>query len=202
MPSSGISLKTKDTQPVSSGVGLSKATPTALLGELLSSALAPLKASSPLSPPHGQPSPAPSLLPQPRMTLAISSIPLYQLHLQEATTVHQCVYKSLSRASQPASLRKPPVVMASPLGQAGWGPAPLSQHTCCSPSQALKMAILGASLVDQHTHSRYAAAAAAKLFQSCPTLCDPIDCSPPGFPVPGIIQARTLEWVAISFSNA
>ena len=47
-----------------------------------------------------------------------------------------------------------------------------------------------------------AAAAAAKSLQSCPTLCDPIDGSPPGFPVPGILQARTLEWVAISFSNA
>ena len=45
-------------------------------------------------------------------------------------------------------------------------------------------------------------AAAAKLHQSCLTLCDPIDGSPPGFPVPGILQARTLEWVAISFSNA
>ena len=44
-------------------------------------------------------------------------------------------------------------------------------------------------------------AAAAKSLQSCPTLCDPIDGSPPGSPVPGIIQARTLEWVAISFSN-
>ena len=44
--------------------------------------------------------------------------------------------------------------------------------------------------------------AAAKLFQSCPTLCDPRDGSPPGSPVPGILQARTLEWVAISFSNA
>ena len=46
------------------------------------------------------------------------------------------------------------------------------------------------------------AAAAAKLLQSCPTLCDPIDGSPPGSPVPGILQARRLEWVAISFSNA
>ena len=46
-----------------------------------------------------------------------------------------------------------------------------------------------------------AAAAAAKKLQSCPTLCDPIDSSPPGSPVPGILQARTLEWVAISFSN-
>ena len=47
-----------------------------------------------------------------------------------------------------------------------------------------------------------AAAAAAKSLQSCPTLCDPIDGSPPGSPVPGILQARTLEWVAIAFSNA
>ena len=62
----------------------------------------------------------------------------------------------------------------------------------------------------EHTHSsnpsmvtsRAAAAAAAKSLQSCPTLCDPIDGSPPGSPVPGILQARTLEWVAISFSNA
>ena len=46
------------------------------------------------------------------------------------------------------------------------------------------------------------AAAAAKSLQSCPTLCYPIDGSPPGSPVPGILQARTLEWVAISFSNA
>ena len=50
--------------------------------------------------------------------------------------------------------------------------------------------------------SDYAAAATAKSLQSCPTLCDPIDGSPPGSPVPGVLQARTLEWVAISFSNA
>ena len=48
----------------------------------------------------------------------------------------------------------------------------------------------------------HAAATAAKLLQSCPTLCDPVDGSPPGSPIPGILQARTLEWVAISFSNA
>ena len=48
----------------------------------------------------------------------------------------------------------------------------------------------------------YGAAATAKSLQSCLTLCDPIDGSPPGSPVPGILQARTLEWVAISFSNA
>ena len=48
----------------------------------------------------------------------------------------------------------------------------------------------------------YAMLCYAKSLQSCPTLCDPTDGSPPGFPVPGILQERTLEWVAISFSNA
>ena len=51
-------------------------------------------------------------------------------------------------------------------------------------------------------HWSHLHAAAAKSLQSCPTLCDPIDGSPPGSPVPGILQTRTLEWVAISFSNA
>ena len=51
-------------------------------------------------------------------------------------------------------------------------------------------------------HLKYAAATAAKLLQSCLTLCNPVDGSPPGSPVPGILQARTLEWVAISFSKA
>ena len=55
-----------------------------------------------------------------------------------------------------------------------------------------------------HPHSTVftCLAAAAKSLQSCPTLCDPIDGNPPGFPVPGILQARPLEWAAISFSNA
>ena len=51
-------------------------------------------------------------------------------------------------------------------------------------------------------HHGKAAAAAAKSLQSCPTLCDPRDGSPPGPPIPGILQAITLEWVAIAFSNA
>ena len=55
---------------------------------------------------------------------------------------------------------------------------------------------------DDTTLMAESAVAAARSLQSCPTLCDPIDSSPPGFPVPGILQARTLEWVAISFSNA
>ena len=56
------------------------------------------------------------------------------------------------------------------------------------------------SVLESRTYCLFAAA--AKLLLSCPTLCDPIDGSPPGSPVPGILQARTLEWVAISFSNA
>ena len=62
-------------------------------------------------------------------------------------------------------------------------PPPLSTHTV-------------------HIHITAAAAAAAKSLQSCLTLCDPIDGSPPDSLVPGILQARTLKWVAISFSNA
>ena len=64
----------------------------------------------------------------------------------------------------------------------------------------------GVAVFSAHTHTHMPVciyiAAAAKSLQSCPTLCDPIDGSPPGSPVPGILQARTLEWVAISFSNA
>ena len=55
---------------------------------------------------------------------------------------------------------------------------------------------------NQSSQGIYAAVAAAKSPQSCLTLCDPIDGSPPGSPIPGILQARILEWVAISFSNA
>ena len=55
---------------------------------------------------------------------------------------------------------------------------------------------------EQGVYDEAAATAAAKSLQSCLTLCDPIDGSPPGSPIPGILQARTLEWVAVSFSNA
>ena len=56
-------------------------------------------------------------------------------------------------------------------------------------------------IVKHHKDSLCDNSHAAKSLQSCPTLCDPIDVSPPGSPIPGILQARTLEWVAISFSN-
>ena len=66
---------------------------------------------------------------------------------------------------------------------------------CVLSSSIKQMTILSFPWFGQDT-------AAAKLLQSCPTLCDPIDGSPPGSPVPRILQARTLEWIAISFSNA
>ena len=62
----------------------------------------------------------------------------------------------------------------------------MAEYFCCSPETVTTLLI----------------GYAAKSLQSCLTLCDPIDDSPPGSPVPGILQARTLEWVAISFSNA
>ena len=70
---------------------------------------------------------------------------------------------------------------------------PLSQFIPSSPSPSFHKSILYVCIS--------AAAAAAKSLQSCPTLCDPVDSSPPGSSVPGILQARILEWVAISFSH-
>ena len=60
----------------------------------------------------------------------------------------------------------------------------------------------GIKIAKRNINNLIYADAAAKSLQSCPTLCDPIDGSLPGSPVPGILQARTLEWVTISFSNA
>ena len=72
-----------------------------------------------------------------------------------------------------------------------------------SPCRGALRSIQGEDCLRRTTEERAtAAAAAAKSLQSCPTLCDPIDGSPPGSPVPGILQARMMEWVAISFSNA
>ena len=75
-----------------------------------------------------------------------------------------------------------------------------------SPTESKRLFNTSVSLLLSHIHNyRYhlsVAAAAAKLLHSCPTLCNPIDGSLPGTPVPGFLQARTLEWVAISFSNA
>ena len=88
--------------------------------------------------------------------------------------------------------------------------APLSmEFSAAAASAAAKSLQLCPTLCDPIDSSLFyfvllmaVAAAAAKSLQLCPTLCDPIDGSPPGSAVPGILQARTLEWVAISFSNA
>ena len=90
----------------------------------------------------------------------------------------------------------------------------LYRHYCSNPNAAIAtnfiymacilkvLSTFDKIVLFQNTKEIKAVAAAAKSLQSCPTLCDPIDGSPPGSPVPGILQARTLEWVAISFSNA
>ena len=68
--------------------------------------------------------------------------------------------------------------------------------------EKLKLLLFLDNLANYVTNPSYKiAAAAAESLQSCPTLCDPIDGNPAGSPVPGILQARTLEWIAISFSN-
>ena len=69
-------------------------------------------------------------------------------------------------------------------------------------SPALQVDSLPAEPQGKPKNTRVGAAAAAKSLQSCRTLCDPIDGSPPGSAIPGILQGRTPEWVAISFSNA
>ena len=77
-----------------------------------------------------------------------------------------------------------------------WQPTPVF-----SPGESLgQRRLAGFSLWGSKELDMTAAVAAAKSLQSCPTLCDPIDGSPPGFPVPGIFQARVLEWGAIAFS--
>ena len=91
-----------------------------------------------------------------------------------------------------------------------------AEHLPFSVSVSLLISLFSISFYHKSTHNwfekfwelirqlyqLYTAAAAAKSLQLCPTLCDPIDSSPPGSPVSGILQARPLEWVAISFSNA
>ena len=83
--------------------------------------------------------------------------------------------------------------------------SPIRDRTCvsCIGRQSLyRLSHQGSPYYKMLGGRELPAAAAAKLLQSCPTLCNPIDRSPPGSPIPGILQARTLEWVAISFSNA
>ena len=80
-----------------------------------------------------------------------------------------------------------------------WAPT-LGSYCCRHWHKSRRQNRHSASIIGFHFSN--GAAAAAKLLQSCPTLCNPIDGSPPGSALPGILQARTLEWVAISFSNA
>ena len=78
----------------------------------------------------------------------------------------------------------------------------MSRVSLCRKTKGIFRSVTNKSL-DPNTEWLYtSAAAAAKSLQSCPILCDPRDGSPPGSPIPGILQARTLKWLSISFSNA
>ena len=100
----------------------------------------------------------------------------------------------------PGDLSDPGIEPSSPAMQADSLPSELGyrEEPFCIWEECKSLGVRGQTV----PRPQDTAAAAAKLLQSCPTLCDPIDSSPPGSLVPGILQARTLEWVAISFSNA
>ena len=93
---------------------------------------------------------------------------------------HDCLEKHSGWLSQPLQFKYPP--------RSFWLPVSLKP--------------ISTTLFLGLKHSSFVTAAVAKSLQSCLTLCDPIDSSPPGSPIPGILQARTLEWVATTFSNA
>ena len=83
-----------------------------------------------------------------------------------------------------------------------WVAIPFSKGSSQARNQTQVSCIAGRFFTDWAMREALCKMLAIKLLQLCPTLCDPIDGSPPGSPVPGILQARTLEWVAISFPNA
>ena len=93
----------------------------------------------------------------------------------------------------------PPVLSRTPTFSAAGTLYPLSNASSIS---SLPQPLSNTNRTIRLYEFDYSAAAAAKSLQSCPTLCDPIDSSPSGSAIPGILQARTLEWAAISFTNA
>ena len=106
------------------------------------------------------------------------------------------------RESTPASLGRKRFNKESPVLIKAFGQIGEAAGDCHAPAETPPRTTLKNWPAIGAAASAMAAAAAAKSLQSCRTLCDPIDGSPPGSPIPGILQARTLEWVAISFSNA
>ena len=128
-------------------------------------------------------------------TLPAFSLPLCHLQGPDIISV-QCSHSVMSDSLQPHGLQLP---CPSPTPGACSNSRPLSG---LMPSNHLFLCRPLLLLPSIFPSIGVFSAAAAKSLQSCSTLCDPIDGSPPGSPVPGILQARTLEWVAISFSSA
>ena len=126
---------------------------------------------------------------------------LWKAHLQRSYCVSVCVLSSVPFFWTPWTVAgQTPLSMGFPPGKiTGVGCHFLLQGIF--PTQRLNPCLLIGRRILYHWATREPTAA-AKLLQSCPTLCDPIDGSPLGSPIPGILQTRTLEWVAISFSSA
>ena len=149
------------------------------------------------------------LVPSPRIEPGLSALGAQTLN-------HWTTRKSLAAAAK--SLQSCPTLCcpidSSPPGSSNHGilqarilsgvpfPSPRKSFTSSLMLQSSIISPASTLAILQIILHTAAAATAAKSLQSCLTLCDPIDGSPPGFPVPGILQARALEWVAISFSNA
>ena len=121
-------------------------------------------------------------------------------HMVLSTTWINCPSESCQSASPPPS-RFSPWTPPGPAALSILNDPPPSVFRTFGPIRSLLSAVKEWLGLNLKKSPRSAAATAAKLLQSCPTLCDPIDGSPPGSPIPGILQARILEWVAISFST-
>ena len=113
----------------------------------------------------------------------------------------QCPYHRRIHAIQESKAALSPQNASARLSNVNLFSGTASSTSCSSSSSSGSAPLISIKSYSVNS-SAVGSAAAAKLLQSCPTLCDPIDGSSLGSPVPGILQARTLEWVAISFSNA
>ena len=143
---------------------------------------------------HARP-PCPSL----SAKVCLSSCPLHQW-CDPAISSSDALYSFCPHSFSPSGTF--PVSELFALGEQNTGNSVLYKHTQYLINIHNKYLLHNIYVCIRHTHSVLFAAATAKSLQSCPTLCDPIDGSPPGSPVPGVLQARTLEWVAIAFSHA
>ena len=133
----------------------------------------------------------------PNTGLKVSQGPVWDSHLIKSKPKKILFYTSVHAKSLQSCLTLCDPIDCSPPGSSVHGDSP-GKNT----AMGCHFLFQGIFPIQGLIWVSFIANAAAKLLQSCLTLCDPIDGSPPGSPIPGILQARTLEWVSISFSNA